>query len=278
MLSSKHSITIQGHRGYRALLPENTLPSINYAASLGVDGIEIDVVLSREGQVLVSHDPFMHHEISCTPDGKRIPEEEQLKHNIYQMYADEAQRYLMGRFKHPRFPKQMSTKCYKPLLREVVYGLPKPGPWLNIELKSAPEWYGTFQPEPQKYADQFLRHFLALPGMDQSIVQSFDKALLRALYERAPQLNYVVLNENPAHSIDACIEALGFVPKGYSPHFSMIDENVVAQCTARSLHLIAWTVNEASDLERLSQMGVRHFITDEVEVALGWRSRQLSRI
>lgn len=272
MLASKHSITLQGHRGYRALLPENTLPSINYAASLGVDGIEIDVVMTREGNVLVSHDPFMHHEIACTPDGKRISEEEQQRHNIYEMFADEAQRYLMGRFKHPRFPKQLSTKCYKPLLREVVYGLPTPGPWLNIELKSTPEWYGTFQPDPQKYAEQFLRHFLALPISDQTIVQSFDIALLKALHAKAPQLNYVVLNEDSERSIDACIDALGFVPKGYSPHFSLIDEALVSTCADRSLHLIAWTVNEESDLERLARIGVRHFITDEVEVALAWRN------
>jgi glycerophosphoryl diester phosphodiesterase len=266
-------VRIHGHRGYRALLPENCLQGFLYAASLGVDALELDVVITRDDQILVSHDPFMHHEISSAPDGRRIREEEEKTHNIWKMYSDQVQRYPMGKFRHPRFPGQLTQKGYKPLLREVVQNLPQPRPLLNIEVKSQPQWYGEFQPEPEVYAEKFILCMERLNLSEALYIQSFDPNFLRALHDRRKDLPLVFLTEKAGIGLGDAEELLGFKPKGFSPHFSLINEHLVKECAAAEIELLTWTVNDEKELSRLHSMGVRQFITDEVEMALRWKRR-----
>lgn len=264
-------IVIHGHRGYRSLLPENCLQGFLYAASLGVDALELDVVVTRDHQLLVSHDPFMHHEISTTPDGRRIAAEKEKEYNIWHMYADEAQRFPMGKFRHPRFPDQMPHKSYKPLLRDVIFNLSQPRPWLNIELKSQPDWYGSFQPHVEEYADICITQWERMHLKDRFIVQSFDAELLRALHRRNPILPLVYLTEDATMTLQRASELLDFNPTGFSPHHSLIDEQVVESCEKAHCLLLTWTVNDLDEMQRLHHLGVKHIITDEVEKALAWK-------
>jgi len=80
---------IQGHRGCRGLMPENTIPGFIKAIELGVTTLEMDVVISKDKKVVVSHEPFLSHEICLTPDGKEISEADEKSYNLFQMTYDE---------------------------------------------------------------------------------------------------------------------------------------------------------------------------------------------
>ena len=84
---------IQGHRGARGLKPENTVPAFLMALDSGVTTIELDVVITKDKQVVVSHEPWMSSEICLDPTGNVIPRKEELKHNIYQMNYDDVKQY-----------------------------------------------------------------------------------------------------------------------------------------------------------------------------------------
>ena len=111
---------VHGHRGCRGLRPENSLAAFHKAVALGCDFVELDVVMSADGQVIVSHEPWMRGLICQTPEGDRIPEEQSRMHNIYRMTVSEIERYDCGSTVHPDFPEQQLDEAYKPTLMEAV--------------------------------------------------------------------------------------------------------------------------------------------------------------
>src|SRR5215510_6152780 len=116
---STNKFDIEGHRGCRGLMPENSIPAFLKALELGVDTLELDVVVSRDGQLVVSHEPFFSADFTLDPDGKRIPREKQTEYNLFRMDYAEIKKYDVGSIGNPRFADQVKVKTYKPLLSEV---------------------------------------------------------------------------------------------------------------------------------------------------------------
>ena len=116
---------IEGHRGARGLLPENTIPSFIKALEYGVKTIELDVVVSRDNKLVVSHEPWFSSVISLDPKGNPIPAEKQKEHNIYNMNYSEIKKYDVGSLGNKDFPEQQKMKTYKPLLSEVFVEIGK---------------------------------------------------------------------------------------------------------------------------------------------------------
>src|SRR6186997_3269660 len=79
----------QGHRGCRGLMPENTIPAMLHALGLGVTTLEMDVVITKDKKVILSHDPWFAQEITTLPDGTYMGEREERKFNIYWMTYEE---------------------------------------------------------------------------------------------------------------------------------------------------------------------------------------------
>jgi glycerophosphoryl diester phosphodiesterase len=274
---TKHSVQIHGHRGCRGMWPENTLKSFEIAVELGLSAIELDVVLTANGDVLVSHDPFMHHEICSHPDGRLVNEEEEKDLNIFRMTTQEAQTYWCGMNPHPRFPEQSLFKSHKPTLGEAVLHVnsllrsnnrPVGDMLWNIEIKSQPSWDSVYHPGPGVYADLFLLQFNALKIDTHCVIQSFDPRILEKLHQRAPHLRLVLLNEDSKISVEDKLNELTFIPFGYSPNYALITEETVTYCKSRNIELIAWTVNEPDDLVKMRLLGVNHIITDYPERAI----------
>jgi len=126
-------------------MPENTVPAMMKALELGVTTIEMDAVITKDKQVILSHEPFFNHEITTKPNGEFVTEEEERNLNIYRMTYAQTQTYDVGLKAHPRFPDQRRLKATKPLLREVIenaeaYPKLKSGTsfFYNIETKSKP--------------------------------------------------------------------------------------------------------------------------------------------
>jgi len=112
-------LDIQGHRGCRGLMPENTIPGFIRAIESGVNTLEMDVVITKDQQVVVSHDPFFHHHIATGPDRLEITSESMLDHNIYKMAYADVVKYDVGLKPHPNFPIQRKIPTIKPTLSMV---------------------------------------------------------------------------------------------------------------------------------------------------------------
>ena len=69
---------VQGHRGCRGLHPENTIKAFLHAIDLGVDTLEMDTVISGDGIAIISHEPFVSHEIGITPTGEHITKKNEI--------------------------------------------------------------------------------------------------------------------------------------------------------------------------------------------------------
>ncbi|MCC6599408.1 MAG: glycerophosphodiester phosphodiesterase [Crocinitomicaceae bacterium] len=273
---------VHGHRGCRGTHPENSIEGFLYATSLGVDYLELDVVCTGDHRVLVSHEPFMHHEICATPDRKRISPDEERLHNIYRMTAKEAQAFRLGTFPHPRFPHQQCIETHKPLLndaiKEVAHFAKKKSlkfPCWNIELKSVKEEYGIFQPNPAEYAQLLIGEIRSAAIEENCLLQSFDTLILNELYRQAPEIKLVFLSEHPSASPETQLCDLKFRPFAYSPNYKYINDSLIEWSVKQGIELLAWTVNSPEEALRLFHSGIRHIITDYPEQILALRTNDL---
>lgn len=259
---------VHGHRGARGLMPENTIPGFKKATRQALDWLEMDIVVSGDGKIVVSHEPWMNHILATTKDGKRLTPEEGKALNLYKMPYKEINDYDVGLLEHPDFPDQKQKSAPKPLLEDVIeeveehivlYGLRMVG--YNVEVKSRPEWYGIYQPEPIEYARILMDEIDALNIDERLIIQSFDPAILQAIHERDETVELALLVDND-EGIEANLKNLGFIPPHYSPHNRLVDSTLVAEVRARDMEIHVWTVNDEARMEELIALHVNGIITD----------------
>lgn len=260
----------QGHRGCRGLMPENTIPAMLHALALGVTTLELDVVITKDKQVVVSHEPFFNHDITTKPNGDAVTLEEEKGLNIYQMNYAEVRTYDVGLKPHPRFPQQQKIKAYKPLLSELLDSVAqymikasRLPPQFNIETKCLPIGDEIYHPKPDEFIELLMKEIKVRKLENSVVIQSFDFRTLQYLHQHYPHIKTAMLIEdNDKRSIEKQITALGFTPSIYSPHFSLVNEAVISYCRSKKMKLIPWTVNTKEEIERLKKMGVDGIITD----------------
>lgn len=265
----------QGHRGARGLAPENTLPAFRKALDLGVKTLELDVVVSADGQVVVSHEAWMNPEICTQPSGERIGALEAKRFNLYKMAYAEIKQFDCGQKKHPRFPEQVSEPAYKPLLREVIeaadaYAQEKgrPLPFYNIEIKSEAKLEGLFQPDIALFC-RLVYAIVKQTGITtRSTLQSFDVRVLQTLHKMDKSLTLAMLEEKP-YRFSWNLFKLGFRPAIYSPYYRWVTARLVQKIHRKGMKIVPWTVNNPEDMQRLRKLGVDGIITDYPNRALG---------
>lgn len=269
---SPKEFDLQGHRGARGLLPENTIPSFLKAVDLGVDTIELDVVVTADDSILVSHEPWFHHNISTRPNGSPVTESEEMSLNIYKMTYEETQQFDVGRRGHPSFPNQEKMDAKKPLLSKAIRAvenytdeqdLPKVN--YNIEMKSNPDLYGMYYPQPEEFASLLNNLLMDLDEEfnleERIIIQSFDPAALIAFHEVNPDIKLAMLVSND-QSIQSSIDTLGFTPEIWSPNYQLVTPELIADAHERGMKVVPWTVNTTGEMRNLLEMGVDGIITD----------------
>ncbi|HHP7239774.1 glycerophosphodiester phosphodiesterase family protein [Longibacter sp.] len=261
---------LQGHRGARGLAPENTLPAFRRALDLEVTTLELDVVISGDGKVVVSHEPWMSSVICTTPDGESVPDGSEREHNMFEMTYDEIKAYDCGSRVHPRFPEQKQEPVHKPLLRDVIdmaesyASTHDRGPiFYNVETKIRPKWEGTFTPDPETFADAVL-HVLDDAGVTRrSTIQSFDpRTLIVANARQQPVRLALLIASSADNGVAENLRMLPFTPDIYSPDYSLVTDAVIAEAHDRGMDVIPWTVNDPDEMERLVGLGVDGLITD----------------
>lgn len=268
-LAQAQDFDIQGHRGCRGLLPENTIEAMKKAIDLGVTTLEMDVVISKDKQVLLSHEPFLSHEICLDKNKNEITESNEHSYNLYQMNYNEIKECDCGSKMHPRFKDQLKLKTYKPLLSEVIEFTEKyieknyPGRkiYYNIETKSDAKGDGIFHPEPKEFVDLLVSVLKSTTISDRVYIQSFDVRTLQYLHQKYPEFKTVLLVENKM-SIKKNLEILGFKPNVYSPEFILLDEKKVKFLHKKGIKVIPWTVNKFEDMAKVIGYGVDGLISD----------------
>lgn len=264
----------QGHRGCRGLMPENTIPAMLHALDLNVTTLELDVVITKDKQVVLSHEPFFNHEISTAKYGtyatSPITEANEKSFNIFQMTYEDTKRFDVGLKPHPRFPQQKKIAAQKPLLRDLFDSVAvylqshnRPQPYFNIETKCLPATDGIFHPKPEEFVE-LLMAVINEKKMEQWVViQSFDFRTLQYLHQHYPSIKTAMLIEDDdQRGIEKQMEALGFVPTIYSPHYSLVNKELIDYCHQRKIKVIPWTVNTKEEIEQLKKLGVDGIISD----------------
>ncbi|HZY82914.1 MAG TPA: glycerophosphodiester phosphodiesterase [Cyclobacteriaceae bacterium] len=259
---------VQGHRGARGLMPENTIPAFMYAIDAGVTTLEMDLAITKDGQVVVSHEGWVTAAIGLDTLGNPIKEKDEKKHNIYKMNYKDVAKYDVGSKVNERFPDQQKMKVSKPLLKDVIMTVEDyiKGHALyevdyNIEIKSEPEGDNKFHPKPAEFSDIVFNLIDQYLPWDRVVIQSFDFRVLKYWHEKHPEVRLSALVEN-LNTIDENLKALGFTPAIYSPEFHLLSKDEIRSCHTKRMRVIPWTVNDPKEMEELKSWGVDGIITD----------------
>ena len=255
---------IQAHRGARAFFPENTLQAFRKAADLGCRVIELDLNVSRDLRLVVSHDPWVN-----VPSG-----EGSAKRFFYSMNFEEISRFGCGE-PSPDFPRQQRVEAVRPELAEVFRAVEahlrdagRPGEMTyNLEVKSWPERDGEAHPPPIEYAALVLREIAASGLERRARLQSFDARIVAEAKRLMPDLCYGLLVENRA-AFGSFPASPGFVPEYVNPRYDLVDEALVSWLHGLGAKVVVWTVNRPEEMLRMKRLGVDGLITDHPEIAL----------
>jgi glycerophosphoryl diester phosphodiesterase len=260
----------QGHRGCRGLMPENTVPAMINAIGLGVTTLEMDVVITKDKKVILSHEPFFTHEITTKPDGSFVTGAEERLLNIYKMTYAETQRFDVGMKPHPRFPQQQKMKATKPLLADLIDSVNKDMmtrrrtfPYYDIETKTKPATDNIYHPAPEEFVELLMAVIKEKRIEELVIIQSFDFRTLKYLHEKYPEIKTAMLIEDfDKRTLEEQLKALGFIPTIYSPAYQLVNADLIKKCHEQNVKVIPWTVNDKAKIEELKKLGVDGIISD----------------
>lgn len=262
---------VHGHRGCRGLRPENTLSAFLHAAALGVDALELDVVISQDQQVVVSHEPWLAAHLGRGPQGQRLSAAQGHEYNLHRMTYATIRQCRVGEWPHPDFPAQQPAPSHRPLLREVLQQVAAARPpaghpsiKYSVELKSTPAGDGIFNPVPSVFVDLVVAELRAAAVLPQTTLLSFNARILRAARQAYPELALCLLIEEHLPPAATLFATLGFQPETLGPDFKLLSAEIVAELRRYypTLRLVPWTVNTPADLRLVRSWNVAGITTD----------------
>lgn len=264
------NIDLQGHRGCRGLMPENTIAGMIKAIELGVTTIEMDVVITKDKQVVLSHDLSMSPEISTKPDGTTINTLYEKPYNIYQMSFEDLSLWDVGIKVNPGFPNQLKIPAKKPLLSQVIDSVEayikknklKPVQY-NIETKCSPSGDGVLHPSPNEFVNLVMKVISSKKISSKTIIQSFDARTIQVVHKVYPKIKTSYLfGMDPKKNPQEIINFLGFKPDMLSPAFKLVTKDFVIACQNANMKVIVWTVNDEATIKAMADLHVDGIISD----------------
>ncbi len=250
-------IEVHGHRGARAVLPENTVPAFEHAIAAGADAIELDVVVTKDNVPVVSHDPVLDAAICTGPSGRAV---------VRQLTLAELREWDCGSKKNPAFPKQRPVPGARiPTLDEVLSLAGRGGFRFNIETKVSPRW-PEYAPAPEEFARLVLEAIRRHKLEPRVIMQSFDFRVLRAMRRLAPEIRLAALFETDQRDFAAIArEAQAGIA---SPQHRLLTAEKVQAAHAAGILVVTWTANTPEEWDRLIAAQVDGIITDDPEALI----------
>ena len=265
-------IDVQGHRGARGLLPENSIPAFLLATELGVKTLELDLVVSKDSQLVVSHEPYFSSVFCYDVNGDTIPSDSVI--NMYRLTYEEIRQFDCGTKSNPRFPQKQSMKAFKPRLVDVfdavesrVVETGRTPVRYNIELKTTLATDSTFHPSPGDFSDLVFDLVSEKNLWDKVNIQSFDFRTLQYFRKKYPAVKLALLIENEL-SWEKNIDSLGFIPEIYSCYYPLLSQQNVKAMQDKGMEVIPWTVNDVEEMQQLIKYGVDGIITDYPDRAM----------
>ncbi|WP_316842855.1 glycerophosphodiester phosphodiesterase family protein [Pedobacter gandavensis] len=262
------TFSTEGHRGARGLMPENSIPAMIKAINLGVTTLEMDTHVTKDGEVVVTHDDYLSPAFMLDGKGKELLPSDAKKYPVYQMTYGQLKAFDLGSKYYPAFPQQEKIKTFIPRLEELIDSIQqylsqtgKKQMFYNIETKCGPEGDGVLNPDPETFV-KLLMSVIEKKGIAPFVViQSFDKRTLQILNKKYPEVrtSYLVSNQK---SVEENLADLGFSPFILSPAYKMVNAELVKKCHDKEIKVIPWTVNSAKDIQALKDLKVDGIISD----------------
>ncbi|MGX5684425.1 glycerophosphodiester phosphodiesterase family protein [Chryseobacterium cucumeris] len=293
---SSQSFDRQAHRGGKSLYPENTIPAMKNGLKMNVSTLEMDLAITKDKKVILSHDAFLSPELVTKPDGTYIPKDSGVYYKIYEMPYAKIKTFDVGLKKLENYPDQKKMKAQKPLFSDVIDAceayareLKRPLPYYNIETKTRPFSDNIFHPEPKEFVDLMMKIIFEKKIQDRVVIQSFDPRTLEILHKEYPGIMTALLVERvddkklaqqqayfknipaekfrmyPDHmnGVAGDMKFLSFTPTIYSPEHNLVTPQLVQECHSLGMKVIPWTVNTKKRLKELKEMGIDGVISDD---------------
>ncbi|UVO38690.1 glycerophosphodiester phosphodiesterase [Bradyrhizobium arachidis] len=283
---------LEAHRGGRALLPENTLPAFANALTMGVDTLELDVGITADGEVVVSHERGLNPDLARDAHGAYVaaPGTPFVKLRFADVRAYDVGQIRPDSAYAKQFPDQRAVPGTRiPTLKELFALVRKSGNdrvRFNIETKIDPN-HPDESLQPQAFVEKLLAVIEGEQFSDRVMIQSFDWRTLLLVQQRAPSIPTVYLtiqrgsaptnaldratswtaDFNPADhggSLPRTIKAAGGAV--WSPYFGDITAALVAEAHTQGLRVVVWTVNKPDDMARMIEFGVDGIISDRPDL------------
>jgi glycerophosphoryl diester phosphodiesterase len=256
---------VHAHRGFRGLMPENTIAAMKNALDLQAAVLEMDVCFTKDKKVVVSHDPWLNHNTTLDKFGNSIAAGKGLA--LYQMNYKEVKTYDIGTKPNEKFPKQKNSKAYMPLLSELIdsveqYAKSKgsPKPFYNIETKTSEERDGIYQPAPKEYVKRLMKIIQNKKIQERVIIQSFDPRTLELIHVQYPKIPLMLLTVKGG--LEENLNKLTFLPTYYCPAPKLINKELLEVCRDKGIKVVGGNTNNQKEIKRLLNLGVDEFISD----------------
>lgn len=264
-LAMEAKVLVHGHRGARAVRPENTLPAFEYAIAQGVDVLELDVAVTKDDVLVVSHDPEMNAAFCNGPADAATKV-------IREMTLAELKRWDCGAKANPAYPKQQAVPGTRVPTLDEVFALAKKGRFeFNVETKIFPQ-RPAVTPSPERFAELMLAA-IRKHGLERRvIVQSFDFRTLKVLRKLAPEVRLSALLAFTRQDwLESAKEAGAVI---VSPNVKLVTPEKVRAAHAAGLQVVPWTANTEAEWQMLVEAGSDAIISDDPAALIAYLKKR----
>jgi glycerophosphoryl diester phosphodiesterase len=264
-VAGQPKILVHGHRGARARRPENTIPAFEYAIQEGVDALEMDMAVTKDNVLVISHDPILEAPVCNGPKPTAV---------IHELTLAEVRQWDCGAVRNTLFANQKPVPGTRMPTLDDVFRLAGRGTFdYNIETKSFPD-KPQLTPPPEEFSRMVLAKIREYKIGKRIILQSFDFRTLVAMKKLAPEIRLSALTETDQRDFPAIArEAQADI---ISPNFRLVTPAKVEAAHEAGLQVVPWTVNTPDDWDRMIQAKVDAIISDDpAELIAYLKSRHL---
>lgn len=263
---------VQAHRGGMGLYPEESLEAMLHSVDLGVNTLEMDLCITGDKQVVLSHDRYFHHRYATRPDGTSVmPGDEKVY--LYSLPYSEIRKWDVGQKYNPDWPEKKCIPVCKPLAAEVIDAIEAYTKekglapiHYNIEIKSDPDYDGGIEgvdwPEYHEFADLCMKMLEQRNLGDRLIVQCFDERVLNYIHKAYPGHILAYLTEGWETDYDEYMSKLDFTPQWLSPEHENVNQELMDRAHADGMKVVTWTVDDKDEMRRLIGLGVEAIISN----------------
>ena len=251
-------------------MTENTIQAMLRAIDLGVTTLEMDVVITKDRKVVLSHDHYMNPEYVSPPQGIAFSSNEDKSFRIYEMDFEAVSQWDVGSKGNPKFPEQKKIASFKPLLSVLIDSVEaytrsrklKPVRY-NIETKMMPNTDNKFHPGPDEFVALVMEVVEAAGIAKRTTIQSFDKRSLQVIHQQYPMIKTsFLIGAGVKNNLTGIIDELGFLPDIISPELRLVNPEFLKECKEKKIMVVVWTVNDADTIKKMADMGVDGIISD----------------